>query len=224
MITEHVSLREKIIKTLIVLMILGVGYFYIGRIDKNIDLQEIKIYLSLDRLIPFVPLFSWYYIFGLYCVFPYIVYKIKKREVFNRALISCLVSGVVSFMVFILFPFSYPRPDVSELGNIICPDSLLYHFTWDTFSQQCIKIIYSIDSPTNTFPSLHVAYVSIFAFAALEEKLSGRKFFILNVLLTYISTLMTKQHFILDGIAGFILAGMIYFTLLYFKKLCISLF
>ena len=204
--TINITLKEKFIKSSMLCLFLGFCYFYIGHIHSDVNRNNINIYFPIDIWIPFIPFAVWYYIFSLYCVFPYTVYKIKNRIVFYKSLTACLLVGTICFIFFIFLPFSYPRPEISNNGDIIRSNSIFFEFPWDNISTHYMKKIYYLDSPTNTFPSLHVAYVSIFSFASFDEKLPWKKFYLINIILTYLSTLLTKQHFVLDGIFGFIFA------------------
>jgi membrane-associated phospholipid phosphatase len=221
--TTTISSKEKFVKSFFLCIFLGFCYFYIGHIYSETKQHNINIYFSIDKWIPFVPFAVWYYIFSLYCVFPYTVYKIKNRIVFHKSLAACLLVGTICFIFFIFLPFSFPRPELSNNGEIIYSNSAFFEFSWDSISTYYMKNIYYLDSPTNTFPSLHVAYVSVFSFASFDEKLPWKNFYILNIILTYFSTLLTKQHFVLDGIFGFIFAGLSYLLIgSIFRKLSLQ--
>ena len=76
-------------------------------------------------------------------------------------------------------------------------------------------MIYSVDTPTNVLPSIHV-YNSIGAMAAIAHSTSLKKHrgvqissYVLGILIIF-STVFLKQHSITDVIAALAMACMIY--------------
>ena len=70
-------------------------------------------------------------------------------------------------------------------------------------------MIYSVDTPTNVLPSIHV-YNSIGAMAAIAHSTSLKKHRgVLGILIIF-STVFLKQHSITDVIAALAMACMIY--------------
>lgn len=73
-----------------------------------------------------------------------------------------------------------------------------------------IALLYGADPPFNCFPSIHVAhsFVSAFALARVHRPVGIAA--ICAAALVGLSTLFTKQHYVLDVAAGILLAGVAY--------------
>ncbi|WP_419419422.1 phosphatase PAP2 family protein [Legionella sp. D16C41] len=171
------------------LTVLIIGYYFISY--ASIVPREPLVQLQVDKAIPFWPWTVWIYLIGLYLPIPYIIEKARRPEILVTALLATLCTGFIAFAFFWLVPMAYPRPSVIPGGGL---------------SSQLLTWVYLVDSPINTFPSLHVGYSTIFYLIIREEVPSQRLFFFVNLCLILASTLTTKQHFLLDGIAGILLA------------------
>ena len=161
-----------------------------------------------DAMIPFVP----WTILGYALVYVFIflpVFTIKHRELVYRMIIGFLLCSFVALPFFIWFPVRMERP------VLLNHDSLFY---WG------VALNYALDKPVNCFPSLHVAN-AVFA-AACCVKLSPRVGFwgILGSIFIAVSTTTLRQHFIVDVIAGTILALGSYFLIMHpsIKRLAVS--
>lgn len=98
-------------------------------------------------------------------------------------------AGMVAFAMaaFVAYPIAYPRP---------ITDNFL------------LQLLHTTDTPSNCFPSLHVA-ACFFLSACLwrmRSKRIGLIFFVWSAAIT-VSTLTTKQHYVLDILTGALLAG-----------------
>lgn len=160
-----------------------------------------------DLTTPFdsrVPLVSeWMYIyFGCYVfwIVNYImvarIYR-DNKEKFYRFVATDMMSRLVCAVFYIGFPTTNVRPEVIV----------------DSFSDWLLSFLYSIDQPTNLFPSIH-CLVSWLCFAGIREskKVSGwyKAFSCLFALLVVASTQFTKQHYIADAAAGLFLAEFLF--------------
>ena len=78
-----------------------------------------------------------------------------------------------------------------------------------------VRQLYAVDTSTNVLPSIHV-YNSLGAYIAISHcsKLKQYRWVqILTLLLTIsiiLSTMFLKQHSVIDVVAGFIMAGVLY--------------
>ncbi|MDF2504665.1 phosphatase PAP2 family protein [Clostridium sp.] len=149
---------------------------------------------SIDRSIPFikefiVPYVVWYPLVPL--VFFYICTKDKLT--YCKLLISLVCGLLISYLTFYFFQTTITRPIL--VGN-------------DVFTG-ILKILYRADNPFNCFPSIHV--MTCFFMIEGIWKCKNRNIIlsivvtILNVVII-LSTLFIKQHVILDGVYGIIIA------------------
>jgi membrane-associated phospholipid phosphatase len=86
-----------------------------------------------------------------------------------------------------------------------------------------IRFVYWIDAPTNLFPSIH-CLVSWMCFIGVRGKSYVPKWYqifsCLFAVAVFASTLFTKQHFIVDVIAGVVIAELCYYISCHTKIYC----
>ncbi|MEK6835793.1 MAG: phosphatase PAP2 family protein, partial [Nanoarchaeota archaeon] len=79
-----------------------------------------------------------------------------------------------------------------------------------------LNLIYVLDKPVNLFPSLHVS-MTFLAFLIISKfKKDLRIIILIAFILSALSTLFIKQHYLLDTLAGLVLGFISY--KIYFKK------
>jgi membrane-associated phospholipid phosphatase len=71
-------------------------------------------------------------------------------------------------------------------------------------------MLYGSDPPYNCFPSLHVAHSFVSAVTVHRVHRGVGRWAVVCASLVAVSTLFTKQHYVLDVIAGMLLAGVAY--------------
>jgi membrane-associated phospholipid phosphatase len=153
---------------------------------------------ALDRMIPFVPLASWPYLSvhpGAACV-PLLM--VKRRELL-QCLLGFSLIALVSNIAFFFYPTAITRP---ETGDV--------HFLWAWIRDHV--------RPLCACPSLHASLVTFFTLwgnRMLRDEGRGRLRVVLWVWMMTVlcSTLLTKQHVLLDLVAGMALACVAYFGL-----------
>lgn len=154
---------------------------------------------SIDRSIPFVKEFAipyviWYPMVPL--VFIYICVKDKRN--YCRMIISFAFSLITCYIIFFFFQTTVPRPSV--VGN-------------DIYSY-IIKLIYKVDNPYNCFPSIHVLVCTLMIEGIWKTR---NKSNIIAAIVTVLgvavmlSTVFIKQHVVLDGVSGILIASIMYF-------------
>ena len=165
-------------------------------LEKTITQNYNLIQTSFDKKIPFIEFFIIPYLFWfLFMAITVCYFFFKDRNEFYR-LILFLVIGMTLFLIIsTLWPNGQAlRPKYFERDNIFV---------------DMVKRLYSTDTPTNVFPSIHVNN-SICASAALlsSEKLRGRKgwrvFAVVMAGLIILSTMFLKQHSVIDVTAGMV--------------------
>ena len=151
--------------------------------------------LALDRAIPLEP--AWMLVYGSLYVFVIVLplLVVRERTLIRRAMQAYLLVMGVSYAIFLLYPTSAPRPDTVPVAG---------------FAAWTLRIMYDIDPPYNCFPSLHVAYSFVSAMACARVHRGVGRAALVWASLIGISTLFTKQHYVLDVAVGAAAAGLAY--------------
>ncbi|MCD7824683.1 MAG: phosphatase PAP2 family protein [Clostridiaceae bacterium] len=154
---------------------------------------------ALDNAIPFLPGWSVVYLgCFLFWGINYILITRQKKEDWFRFATADYLSRIVCGIFFILLPTTNVRPEVVGEG----------------IGQSLIRFVYSMDAPTNLFPSIH-CLVSWMCFIGIRGKEYVPKWYrifsCLFAAAVFASTLFTKQHYIIDVFAGVIIAEVCYY-------------
>lgn len=171
-------------------------------LEQTVTQHYSLIQTSFDKKIPFIEFFIIPYL--LWFVFMIVTvgyFFFKDRNEFYR-LILFLVIGMTLFLIIsTLWPNGQSlRPKYFERDNIFV---------------DMVKHLYSTDTPTNVFPSIHV-YNTLGCYIAIRKSKHLRESrwiqntaFIISVLII-LSTMFLKQHSFIDGIAASIFAVISY--------------
>ena len=150
-----------------------------------------RLYLDCEKDIPQVPgMIIFYESYFLLVLLSFILVKSPNNI---RALsITLMVSSAIACTIFLLFP--------GELG---------FSRTMNIQGFESIfEAMHRMDKPHNLYPSLHIAFSTISAFALIQQ--TQHKFFhallILWVILISFSVILTHQHHLFDIATGFVLA------------------
>jgi membrane-associated phospholipid phosphatase len=106
---------------------------------------------------------------------------------------------------------------LSAYGIFICYPTVAsrpVELKGDGFGVWGLGLLYSADPPYNCFPSLHVAHSFVSAFTCLRLHRAVGLVSCGAALLVGVSTMLTKQHYILDVVAGVVLAFIAYVAFL----------
>lgn len=175
-------------------------FFYL---EKHITTDYHLIHTAIDDKIPFieyfiVPYTLWFLFIAV--TVGYFFFFGEKSEFYR--LIILLFSGMT---IFLIVSTIYPN------GLQLRPET----FARDNVFVDMVRQLYAVDTSTNVLPSIHV-YNSLGAYIAISHsgKLKQYKWVqILTLLLTVsiiLSTMFLKQHSIVDVIAAFFMAGIMY--------------
>jgi len=145
---------------------------------------------AIDWRIPFLSWTIWIYHTQFFFLLAS-VWMLKQPAIISRTFYAMAAASLLSFAVFFVYPTTLPRVEV----------------TGGALAQQAFALLYSIDLPTNCLPSLHVALAWIAALGIGEEKRRARWIALLWAALISLSTLTTKQHYLIDVLAGLCLAA-----------------
>jgi membrane-associated phospholipid phosphatase len=167
------------------LIYFGIGHSHLTR---STELLRTR----LDDAIPFWPWTSWCYLPFYAGVFIIAIAGIKRRALFNRAVLAVLIVMSIGAIGHVFIGAEYPRP-------VLYPP-------YASISAAFLAAVQHIDPPGNVFPSLHVAHTTMLALILIKDRpLLGRVALAMATALA-LSTLTTKQHFLADVVSGYALA------------------
>lgn len=150
-------------------------------------------YSKLDNYIPFVkymvlPYLFWY----IYIIMALVYLGFNHRGDFYRLSFFMFAGMTICFIIYMKFPNGQNlRPIIVEKD----------------FFSRIIKSIYSKDTPTNSAPSMHVlnsiaVHIAIIKCVAFKKNVWIKWGSFITMVLIILSTVMIKQHSILDVIYG----------------------
>jgi membrane-associated phospholipid phosphatase len=174
----------------------SVGYLCVGLAADPSRAHDLM--TGLDARIPFLPASIWVYVWVFPAAFAPL-FVVGSRKLFRRVVLAYAIVMVVSFVCFALFPVtsSQLRADAGRLDRARC-------------SEWAVAVLYRADPPFNLFPSLHLSIAALAALACwkADRRIGGGM--AVGVALVFVSILTVKQHFLLDGIGGLALAGLVF--------------
>jgi membrane-associated phospholipid phosphatase len=150
-------------------------------------------------MIPFIPQTIWIYTTE-YLLFPIVYLMSRDLTNCNKYLYAFFIQQSIAVAIFWFWPTIYPR----HLFPL--PEDL------DALSYYVFSGLRSTDSPANCCPSLHVSSVYLSSFLFLNEQQKKFPFFFIWATLIALSTLTTKQHYIIDVVTGLLLASVTYWV------------
>ena len=151
--------------------------------------------LALDRVIPVRP--AWALVYGSLYLFLILlpVLIVRQEEQIRRTVLAYLLVWITSYVCFLVYPTTAPRP-VEVAG--------------EGFASWALRSLYSADPPYNCFPSLHVAHSFVSALTCYRVHRGVGIASLVCASLVGVSTLYTRQHYILDVVAGVLLSTLAY--------------
>lgn len=153
----------------------------------------------LDTVVPFIPETVWIYT-SEYIFFIVVYITCKDMVNLNKYFYSFLVLQISSVFIFWFWPTTYPR-ELFPLTNDLDP---LTHYVFSA-----LRVT---DTPANCCPSLHVSSVYLSSFIFLDDQKKKFPFFFLWGTAIAVTTLTTKQHYLIDVIAGLAMALVAYWV------------
>jgi len=173
-------------------------YFFVNRMQVEPE-RRLDLGTALDRRIPYVPLFALvYFSTYIFVVQPFLILSDARQ--FYWMLASFASISVISSLIHATVPSKIERVEQVTVGGAS-------GWMLGMFQKTC--------KPYGNFPSMHVG-LSVPVVAAnymVGGPLAGGLTLIWAVLIA-LSTLYTKQHYILDVLAG-VLGGSLIFALTY---------
>lgn len=153
---------------------------------------------ALDRAIPLDPSWSMIYV-SLFLAALLPVFVVHQQELIRRVILAYLSVWLISYAFFLAYPTVAPRH---------------HEVTGEGFSALALRTIYESDVQYNCFPSLHVAQCFLAALTCYRVHRGVGLVTGLWASLVGLSTLYTKQHYVVDVIAGAFLAYAAYLVFL----------
>lgn len=182
---------------------------WFGHLEKTVTTHFHVIHVALDDYIPFceffvIPYFLW---FG-YVAWGIGYFYLKNKEEYVK-LCTVLFTGMT---VFLIVSTVYPN------GHYLRPTS----FERDNIFVHMVQWLYTTDTSTNLFPSIHVynsiaVNMAVWHSELLRNKRGIRIGSAVLMVSIILSTMFLKQHSVFDVVTGIALAVFMY-TLVYSKS------
>jgi len=166
----------------------------LGNLRGAVDIE-----LWFEKYIPFVPDAVFVYLL----IFPFllsVVFRVKKYRDFFHVVLTYLLLIFISVAIFSIFPTTMKRPEIMENGTT-------------AFLFYAIRLA---DGPNNLFPSLHVSSSVLAALVNGHFCPKSRIISIVVAVAISLSTLLVKQHAVLDVLGGALLGFATFW--LFFKQ------
>ena len=128
----------------------------------------------------------------------------RGRERLYELLTAAVLSFGICMLFFIFLPTTIVRPEITESG------------VWNAL----MRLLYRLDTPQNLFPSMHCMNSWLIYIAVRGRKEYGkgvRIFFCVFSFLVFASTVLVKQHFLIDIAAGVLIAEVTTWTVRKFR-------
>ncbi|MEC7871497.1 MAG: phosphatase PAP2 family protein [Candidatus Neomarinimicrobiota bacterium] len=190
-------LFDYIVFTSILVILITGGYQLFFWVQNNNYFFKIKCFATkLDDLIPFWPIWIWPYSFLYYIMIGMIAIQIGSIQEGMYLAFGGLILLLIQCICFLLLPCKVP-------------DSYR-DYEVNTLSKRYLNFVQQLDNGRNCFPSMHnsvAVYVGLFLVPSIGV---WSYIFIATIA---ISTVLVKQHTIIDTVPGLVLGWGI-FTLL----------
>jgi membrane-associated phospholipid phosphatase len=186
-LNETLSLSFRLLTLAMTLFGWLILYFFVNRLKVNPD-RRIDLGIELDRNTPYVPLFALVY-FSTYGFVVQPFFILSDARQFYWMLISFVLISVISSLIHATVPSKIERVEQLTTGG-------LSGWMLGLFQKTC--------KPYGNFPSMHVglSVPVVVANFMVGGSVIGW-FMLIWAVLIAISTLFTKQHYLLDVLAGF---------------------
>ena len=197
MVAETLSRPYKVSLSMVVLVSLVPLYIFIAELAREGRPRVLE--SALDRLVPLQP--TWAIVYGSLYLFMIMlpVFVVRQEEQIRRTVRAYLMVWIAAYVCFLVYPTMASRPaQVIGEGFVV----------WG------LRFLYSADPPYNCFPSLHVAHSFVSALSCYRVHRGVGIAAALCASLVGVSTLYTKQHYVVDVIAGMFLAAVAYVAFL----------
>lgn len=171
-------------------------YMTIQKVIVASPFNQAVLTLPGEASVPFVPEALLVYA-SLYLALPFLYLMFDKRHEVLSLISAFGVCSVLHFMVFIFLPVRYVlRPELALADS--------------GFINQGIGFIYHVDEPLNNFPSMHVSFSFLMYFSFRAFRPQYQTFLLIFAVAVSLSTVLVKQHYILDVVSAMALSYVVY--------------
>jgi len=174
------------------------GYVAIQKIVPLLSSERAILTLPYEAAIPFWP--PMILIYSMIYVLPIcMLVLLGKSRHFALILDSFLIIALIHFSIFLMLPVHY------ELRPVIpaTTDPLL----------SAVGFYYTMDDTTNCFPSMHVSFSFLSYFVIRRFRPGWAKAFLVGASAIALSTILVKQHYVLDVLSAIALAWLMDFVM-----------
>jgi membrane-associated phospholipid phosphatase len=179
---------ERALLVVLAYIVGGLGYLCVNQLSGRAPTFH-RLGIPLDDMIPFVPTAVFVYVL-VYVTPALAAVFLRDRAELYRAFLAFCLNDVVCFSIFLLYPVEFVRD----------------HALPATIAGRILLVVQSMDLPVNCFPSHHVATAfTTFLTIRRRKPAWGRVFGVLAGLVA-ISTVLVKQHYVVDVPAGIAVA------------------
>lgn len=153
----------------------------------------------LDTRIPFVPISILPYLsFFVLIIWTLLSFLTGKVRLYRQMSYSIILVSIVTYSIYLSYQTRIVRPTVGEFG----------------FIDNLVALLYSLDPPHSSFPSLHSSLSTIIALSWVRSPSRFRYLVVCWSIIIVVSTVMVKQHHLLDALGGIalgvvVLAGVV---------------
>ena len=163
-----------------------------------LNVSEVNLLLPGEADIPFLPLI--YILYSLVYIMPcWVILSIKRKGRMAKTIAAFCMALIIHFMFFVFMPVEY----------VLRPEILPIQSFWSESFHQFMLVLFTLDDTINTFPSMHVSFAIISYFIVKRYWPQWAGTFLILAIATSLSTVLVKQHYILDGVSALALAMVI---------------
>lgn len=188
------------------------GAVLVPNLDMFFDQLDIKLFncspaMEFSALIPhawFSEIMYFAY-FAYYLIYAYIIVYFFFRDYKNlyKATFIILLSFFIYYIVFIVVPVEGPQFYYS-VADAQVPEGYFFSFLMRSIQGMG-------EMPTGAFPSSHVGMTLIYLFILFKYKRNAFWITLPVACLLFASTVYIKAHYLVDVVAGFIFAPILFF-------------
>lgn len=154
--------------------------------------------IELDKHIPLISWFVYFY----YLTFPlglitFFVLAYKDKKAFYNLFLTLIISFAISGVIYAFFQTEFTKPD----------------FTPQTFTDKLVVWTWGSTNPINCFPSQHTFMALAMIIACVSGKNINKLFRIFTIfiaIMIILSTVLIRQHFLLDIFGSLDIMGIVY--------------